>query len=66
MHLFLLKKNVQIVDIPKKILELVLLQNFAGYPEDPAINESKNDPAFECLLEAEDVASQSTVSRFLE
>lgn len=48
----------------KKILELVLLQNFAGYSEDQAINELKNDPAFNCLLETEEAASQSTVSRF--
>lgn len=48
----------------EKILELVLLQNFAGYPEDQALNELKNDPAFNCLLDAEETASQSTVSRF--
>lgn len=48
----------------QKILELVLLQNFAGYPEDQAINELKNDPAFNCLLETEENASQSTISRF--
>lgn len=48
----------------EKILELVLLQLYAGYPEDKANNELKNDPAFNCLLDTEESASQSTVSRF--
>lgn len=48
----------------QKILELVLLQLYAGYPEDKANNELKNDPAFNCLLDTEESASQSTVSRF--
>lgn len=48
----------------QKILELVLLQLHAGYPEDNANNELKNDPAFNCLLDTEESASQSTVSRF--
>src|SRR5690625_4288716 len=48
----------------QKILELVLLQLYAGYQEDKANNELKNDPAFNCLLETEQSASQSTVSRF--
>src|SRR5699024_6764770 len=48
----------------KEILELVLLQLYAGYQEDKANKELKNDPAFNCLLETEQSASQPTVSRF--
>ena len=48
----------------EEILELVLLQLYAGYPEDTAHNDLKNDPAFNCLLETEQSASQPTVSRF--
>ena len=48
----------------EEILELVLLQLYAGYQEDNANNELKDDPAFNCLLEKEQSASQPTVSRF--
>lgn len=48
----------------EKILELVLLQIYAGYQEDKANNDLKDDPAFKNLLETEQSASQSTVSRF--
>lgn len=48
----------------EEILELVLLQLNAGYPEDKANDELKDDPAFKKLLETDQSASQPTVSRF--
>lgn len=48
----------------EKILELVLLQNCAGYEKDKANNVLKSDPAFNYLLDTEQSASQSTISRF--
>lgn len=48
----------------EEILELVLLQLNAGYPEDKANDELKDDPAFKNLLETDQSASQPTVSRF--
>jgi len=48
----------------EEILELVLLQLYAGYQEDKANDDLKNDPAFKCLLDTEQSASQPTVSRF--
>lgn len=48
----------------ENIFELVLLQIYAGYQEDNAHNDLKNDPAFNCLLETKQSASQPTVSRF--
>lgn len=48
----------------QKIFELILLQNFAGYPKDKAITGLKNNPTFKCLLETEKVTSQSAVYQF--
>lgn len=48
----------------EEILELVLLQLFAGYQKDKAHKDLKDDPAIQCLSEKEKSASQPIVSRF--
>ena len=48
------------------LLEQILLQLIAGYDTDSTANILRNDPIWQLLLEKEHLASQSTISRFLE
>lgn len=48
------------------ILEQMILQLVAGYDTDSAANILSNDPIWQLLLEKEHLASQSTISRFLD
>jgi len=48
------------------IFEQIILQLIAGYDTDSAANLLSNDPIWQLLLEKENLASQPTISRFLD
>lgn len=48
------------------ILEQLLLQLIAGYAADSSANILRHDPVFQTILGKESLASQSSISRFLD